>query len=93
MDSSNNDLLLTIERLKEQIKAGNYRREGLREEFNRYTDYKAGEWGKPQYGADGLDRLLDGLMRVGERGFARPEVEEIAPYEPAPARVVLELAD
>jgi len=93
MDSNSDEMNLVVERLRAQIRAGAYQLEGLREEFNRYTDYKTGEWGRPQYGADGLDKVLDGLMEVDEREFALPEVEEMAPYEPAPARVVLELVD
>lgn len=82
-----------VEQLREQIRGGGYTPQGLRAEFDRYTDYRPEMAGRPQYGADDLDRVLDGLLGIEERELPRPENEEMAPYQPAPARIVLDLVD
>lgn len=84
---------ILFKRLQTQIRADTYRPTELRAEFNRYTDYGPHLIGQPQYGQDGLDILLDGIFEFNEPAHLQLNNSDMVHYEPAPARLILELLD
>jgi SAM-dependent methyltransferase len=69
-------------------------RDGVREIFNRFTDYRAGASGRAQYVEDDLDLFIDTVfgIDVGAAGMAEDR-EGMVHFERTPARVVLEIID
>jgi hypothetical protein len=59
-----------------------------------YTNYRSGDWGKPHYGYESLDFLLDGVFFSAPKPEPdrRPEYGMVR-YEPTPASVILELTE
>ena len=59
-----------------------------------YTGYVARDWGKPHYGYESLDFLLDGVLLPEPHPQAdlKPEYGMVR-YEPTPASVILELTE
>lgn len=74
-----------VERLRARIRGGRFTPAGLRRAFARCAS--AGP------GFDALDTLVGGLLDAGEPEVGQGALEpEMVPYQPAPARVILELA-
>ena len=79
---------------REHIRRGEWRQGALRQELDRYTDYRPVKIGQPHVGYDGLDLLLRGLWQVEP---IPPETAirtaEMVHLEATPARAILELVD
>ena len=85
---------LLFARLRGRMKLGETHPETLRETFSCYTDYQIGQPGKPHYGYEDLDGLVQGVF------FTHPLPEESLEREPGmiryqstPASVILEMID
>jgi hypothetical protein len=91
--------LLTInanvfDRLRTQIRAGTITPETLRHEFKRYTNYAPERKNPPHLGHDALDALVDGILQLEPYPHYMPASNpDMIPYQPTPARAVLELMD
>ena len=80
--------------LREYIRAGRYSPADLRQRFDQYTDYTPAQKGSLHSGPDQLDVLLDGVLGLTTPAASRqPMPPEMNPYEPTPARAVLDLVD
>ncbi len=80
--------------LRQHISAGRHSRTDLRQRFDLYTDYTAAQKGSVHAGPDQLDVLLDGVLGIIPPIGPRPAMPpEMSPYEPTPARAVLDLVD
>jgi SAM-dependent methyltransferase len=80
--------------LRQHIRAGRYSRTELRRRFDLYTDYTPAQKGSVHAGPDQLDVLLDGVLGLTPpAGPRQPMPPEMNPYEPTPARAVLDLVD
>jgi hypothetical protein len=81
--------------LRERIRAGDYTRADLRRQLGTYTDYTPAHRGSVQAGPDQLDVLWDGLLGLTAppTGRRKAPLPDMNPYEPAPARAVLDLVD
>lgn len=83
-----------FQRLREQIRAGNYTPPGLRRQFDQYTDYRPGQAGTRHLSSDGLDVLVNGLLKVEACSTTTQSPgPDMIHYQPTPARVVLDLLD
>jgi hypothetical protein len=77
-----------------QIRAGARTPADLRQMLNARTDYTPKEGGAMLSGPDPLDVFLDGLLGFGAPASRREGLPpDQSPYEPMPARGVLDLAD
>jgi hypothetical protein len=66
----------------------------LRQLFDQYTCYRPGRVGQIHRGYDTLDALLHGLLRAEQAPVAAQHRDfEMIPYEPTPARAILDLID
>lgn len=73
-----------IDRLRSRIRAGRFTRPGLMRAFEKLT--------VPGEGFDVLDLLVGELLAVGEPRHPTVDLErEMVAYQPAPARVILEI--
>lgn len=80
--------------LRCRIRRGAYRPNALRQLFNRYTQYRPGRMGQMHRGYDDLDALVQGLTWVETIPDVLPaRYADMVPYEPTPARVILDLID
>lgn len=62
--------------------------------LNEHTSYEAGVWGKPHYGYENLDFLLDEvLLPEPQPSPSLPPEEGMVRYEAMPASVILELSE
>jgi len=80
--------------LRERIQLKDYNPDQLREYFDTFTDYKAGNLGQPHYGYEDLDGLISGVL------LSKPTPEEtlerkpgMVRYQLTPTSVILELID
>ncbi|HVC34591.1 MAG TPA: class I SAM-dependent methyltransferase [Chloroflexota bacterium] len=93
------DRLLAIDErvfrtVREYIRSRAHTAAELRRELDKFTAYSRDGQSRAHLGYDGLDVLLDGIMRRD----APPEAAltpypEMVHYEPTPARVILDLVD
>lgn len=59
-----------------------------------YTEYRPQEWGKPHYGYENLDFLLDAVLLPQPHPFASLQMGQgMVRYQPTPASVILELTE
>ena len=80
--------------LRQYICDGRYSPTDLRRKFDLYTDYTPAQKGSVHAGPDQLDVLLDGVLGLATPAAPRqPMPPEMNPYEPTPARAVLDLVD
>ncbi len=80
--------------LRQHIGAGRYSRTDLRQRLDLYTNYTAAQKGHVHSGPDQLDVLLDGVLGLTPPASPRQAMPpEMNPYEPTPARAVLDLVD
>jgi len=68
--------------------------EDFRASLQLYTDYVPKEWGKPHYGYENLDFLLDEILlpKPHPKASLSPDYGMVR-YEPTPASVILELTE
>jgi hypothetical protein len=80
--------------LRQRIRSGALSAPMLRQIFDSHTLYRPGRLGQIHRGYDTLDALVQGLLRAEQAPTAgeRRDIEMI-PYEPTPARAILELVD
>lgn len=80
--------------LRQGIRTGALSAQALRQLFDAHTSYRPGRLGQIHRGYDRLDALVQGLIRSEQAPSAgeRHDIEMI-PYEPTPARAILELVD
>jgi precorrin-6B methylase 2 len=80
--------------LRQRIHSGDLSAPMLRQLFDSHTPYRPGRLGQIHRGYDTLDALVQGLLRAEQAPTAgeRRDIDMI-PYEPTPARVILELVD
>jgi len=80
--------------LRQRIRSGNYTGAELRQQFVEYASADLGDVGEPDEGYNSLDALVNGLLLTetapGEGGQREPEM---VPYQPTPARIVLEMVE
>ncbi len=80
--------------LRRHIRTGEQTPETLRHLFDRYTNYRPGRVGQLHRGFDALDALVQGLIRAEQTpAVGRRREIEMIPYEPTPARAILDLVD
>ena len=80
--------------LRQRIRSGAQSADTLRHLFDRHTRYRPGRLGQMHRGYDTLDALVQGLIRAEQTPAAGPRHDlDMIPYEPTPARVILELVD
>lgn len=80
--------------LRDRIRRGDDTPNALRQLFDRYTRYRPGRPGQIHRGYDALDALVQGMLWTEpEPDVIQPYHTDMVPYEPTPARVVLELID
>jgi hypothetical protein len=83
-----------FQRVRTEIKNGDFTPESLRKLFNRFTSYKPRERGEPSFEYDGLDILLEQvLFPTPPPSESRERSADMIRYEATPARIVLELID
>jgi hypothetical protein len=80
--------------LRQRIHSGKLSAPMLRQVFNAHTRYRPGRLGQIHRGYDTLDALVQGLLRAEQAPMPveRRDIDMI-PYEPTPARAILELVD
>ena len=80
--------------LRCRIRRGDYTPNDLRQVFNRYTRYQPGRMGQMHRGYDDLDALIQGLIWTEpDPDILQSRHVDMIPYEPTPARVILDLVD
>lgn len=80
--------------LRQRIRTGEWSTQTLRQLFDAHTSYRPGRVGQVHRGYDTLDALIQGIIRAEQAPTAsvRRDIDMI-PYEPTPARAILELVD
>lgn len=80
--------------LRQRLCAGRYSCAEVRQLAEAYTDYTPTPDGDVLSGPDRLDTLLDGLLGLtAPPARTKARLPDTSPYEPAPARVVLQILD
>ncbi|MDH3603494.1 MAG: class I SAM-dependent methyltransferase [Candidatus Tectomicrobia bacterium] len=80
--------------LRQRIRTGDLSAQTLRQLFDAHTPYRPGRLGQVHRGYDTLDALVQGLMRAEQAPTAGEHRDiDMIPYEPTPARAILELVD
>ena len=80
--------------LRCRICSGDAAPASLRQLFDQYTRYRPGRVGQIHRGYDTLDALLHGLLRAEQAPVAAQHRDlDMIPYEPTPARAILDLTD
>jgi hypothetical protein len=83
-----------FQNLRQQIRAGYFTPQALRRLFDQYTYYTSAPKGVAHVGPDGLDLLVNGVLEIGAAPAAtRERLPDMIHYEPAPARLILDLID
>lgn len=83
-----------FKRVRQRIRSGDWTRDELRRELDRFTRYPPRQPKFVHIGFDGLDALIDGILQ--DRPQPAPTLEhvsEMIDYQPSPASVVLDLLD
>lgn len=80
-----------FQRLRSNIRSGHYTGAELRHQLSEYAERAAGT-AHQEVGYDALDTFVNGLLAVGVAPKeTRVREPEMVPYQPTPARVLLEL--
>lgn len=80
--------------LRMQIQSGNFTRSELRKELEQFTEYRPSAAAVTHVGYDGLDILLNNLLKLEQRPEpARKMREEMVHCELTPARAILDMLD
>ncbi|NLS76575.1 MAG: class I SAM-dependent methyltransferase [Chloroflexi bacterium] len=83
-----------FDQVRAGIRSGALRGEALRARLDPFTRYRRGERGQVHAGYDALDRLVEGVLRLGRPPTAQRALDrEMIQLELTPARAVLELVD
>ena len=83
-----------VHTLRQRIRTGELPASALRQLFDAHTSYRPGRAAQIHRGYDSLDALVQGLIRAEQAPTAgeRRDIDMI-PYEPTPARAILDLVD
>jgi len=80
--------------VRTQIRAGNTPPTARRQKLGRFTDYTPADTPSTHIGYDGLDALLNGVLRLDPHPQPSvPPAAEMVHCEPTPARAILDLTD
>jgi hypothetical protein len=80
--------------LRERIRTGAVSAQALRQEFDRYTAYTPAQPGRPYFGQEGLDVLVQGIWESEPPpATLDPRTPEMIHFERTPASVILEFID
>lgn len=81
-------------RVRAELLAGDYTREGLRTFFGQFTDFTLGQSNQPDYEYNSLDILLEQtILPAPFPTESRERTPGMIRYEATPARIILELVD
>jgi hypothetical protein len=83
-----------FQKLRADIRSGRCTGAELRRQLAEYVGCNSTEIGQDDIGYDSLDAFLSGLLLIeGTPGETRERQPEMVPYQPTPARIVLELIE